>query len=229
MLHPVGPLPTAVYWRRRALVLTLLLAVLGGCSGLGLVLIGRHHPVTAVATVAATSARTAAATPRPTPAPTPALEQVAPALAGVLRPPSTAPVTTTAAPAPGGPCSDAMLRLEVRAPTSASAAARPTFDLVLTNVSGVPCVRAVDARLQEMVMFDTAGNRVWGSSDCAPETSADSRTLAPGQQVSFAVLWSGLTSEPTCTAPRVAPPPGSYVLRGRLDTLTGPDTPITLT
>ena len=218
----MGPLPAAVYWRRRALVLTLLLAVLGGSGWLGLDLVGRHRPVAAVATVAATTSRSAPETP--------ALERVAPALAGVLSAPSaSAARTTTAAPVPGGPCSDAMLRLEVRAPTSASAAGKPTFDLVITNLSGVPCVRAMDKRLQEMVMFDTAGHRIWGSNDCSPESSSDSRTLAPGQQLSFAVLWSGLTSEPTCTAPRVAPGPGSYVLRGRLDTLTGPDTPITLT
>lgn len=220
----MGPRPAAVYWRRRALVLTLLLAVLGGGGWLGVLLTGHHRPVTAVDTVAATSSRTATATP------TPALDQVVPALSGVLAPPSSAsPATTTAAPVPGGACSDAMLRLEVRAPTSASAAGTPTFDLVITNVSPVPCVRAVDKRLQELVMFDTAGVRIWGSNDCSPETSPDQRTLAPGEELSFAVLWSGLTSEPTCTAARVAPQPGSYVLRGRLGSLTGPDTLITLT
>lgn len=220
----MGPLPAAVYWRRRALVLTLLLAVLGGGGWLGVLLAGHHGPVTAVDTAAATSSRTATATP------TPALDQVAPALAGILTPPSSpSPPPTTAVPVPGGPCSDAMLRLEVRAPTSASATGTPTFDLVITNVSAVPCVRAVDKRLQELIMFDSAGTRVWGSNDCSPETSPDQRTLAPGEELSFAVLWSGLTSEPTCTAPRVAPKPGSYVLRGRLDTLTGPDTPLTLT
>jgi hypothetical protein len=122
-----------------------------------------------------------------------------------------------------------MLRLDVRAPASASAAGKPTFALVVTNVSPVPCVRAVDKRLQELVLLDPAGTRVWGSNDCSPETSHDERTLAPGESVSFQVLWSGLTSEPTCTAARVAPHPGSYILRGRLDTLTGPDSPITLT
>lgn len=230
VLHPVGPLPAAVYWRRRAVVLTLLLAVLGGGGRLGVWLTGHHRQLTAVTTVAATSSRIATATPTPTPVP--ALDQVVPVLAGVLPPPSSpspSPVPTTAAPVPGGPCSDAMLRLEVRAPTSASAAAAPTFELVITNVSPVPCVRAVDKRLQELVMIDSAGTRIWGSNDCSPETSPDQRTLAPGEELRFAVLWSGLTSEPTCTASRVAPKPGSYLLRGRLDTLTGPDTPITLT
>ena len=222
MLHPVGPLPAAVYWRRRVLVLTLLVGLLAGCGWLGVQLIAHHRPATTMTPVAATSSQTAEETP--------ALEQVVPALAGVVTPASaTTPAPTTASAVPGGPCSDAMLRLEVRAPTSASAAGRPTFDLVVTNASSVPCVRAVDKRLQELVMFDTAGNRVWGSNDCSPESSPDQRTLAPGEELRFPVLWSGLTSEPTCTAPRVVPKPGSYVLRGRLDTLTGPDTPLTLT
>jgi hypothetical protein len=222
VLHPVGPLPAAVYWRRRALALTVLLGVVGGAGWLGLLLIGRHRPAAAMAPVAATSSRTAPATP--------ALDLVVAPLAGDLSPPPPAPaVPTTAAPVPGGPCSDAMLTLEVRAPTSASAAARPTFDLVITNVSVVPCVRAVDKGLQELVMVDLAGHRIWGSNDCSPETSPDERTLAPGEELSFPVLWSGLTSEPTCTAARVAPEPGSYVLRGRLGTLTGPDTPLAMT
>jgi hypothetical protein len=222
VLHPVGPLPAAVYWRRRALVLTLLLGVLGGAGWVGVLLIGPHAPGTGVTPVAATSSRTAL--------PTPALERVMPALAGVLIPTTAAPTTAKRSTAvPGGPCSDAMLRLEVRAPTSASAAAKPAFALVVTNVASVPCVRAVDKGLQEMVMFDTAGRRIWGSNDCSPETGRDRRTLAPGEALTFPVLWSGLTSEPTCTAPRVAPKAGTYVLRGRLDTLTGPDSLMTLT
>jgi hypothetical protein len=122
-----------------------------------------------------------------------------------------------------------MIGLAARAPATVPVGSEPTFELVVTNVSAVPCVRALDKELQELVLLDAAGHRVWGSNDCFPETAADPRTLAPGESVSLPVLWSGLTSEPTCTAPRVAPKAGSYVLRGRLDTLTGPDTPITLT
>jgi hypothetical protein len=41
-------------------------------------------------------------------------------------------------------------------------------------------------------------------------------------------VWGGLTSEPTCTALRANPAPGSYTVRGRLDTKVSPDTPLTL-
>jgi hypothetical protein len=121
-----------------------------------------------------------------------------------------------------------MLTLEVRTPASAAAGSKPTFELAVANVSAVPCVRALDKGLQEIVMFDGAGNRVWGSNDCFPEASSDVRTVAPGEVVILPLVWGGLTSEPTCTAPRAAPAPGAYVLRGRLDTKVSPDAAITL-
>jgi hypothetical protein len=121
-----------------------------------------------------------------------------------------------------------MIGLAARAPAGVPVGAKPTFELVVTNVSAVPCVRALDKGLQELVLLDAAGNRVWGSNDCFPETAADPRTLAPGESVSLPVLWSGLTSEPTCTAPRVAPAPGAYVVRGRLDTKVSTDAPLAI-
>ncbi len=226
MLHPVGPLPAAVYWRRRLLLLGLVLAVLGGGGWL---------------TVAAHSGGgepDAAATGRGVARPS--LEQVVPSLAAVEVPTvaatseptagSAAPPAAPAGPAPGGPCSDDMIAVDVRVPAPAVAAAsKPTLDLVVTNVSAVPCVRALDKGLQEIVLLDGAGNRVWGSNDCFPEASSDTRTLAPGEAAVFPVVWGGLTSAPGCTAPRVAPAPGDYVLRGRLDTKTSGDTALSLT
>ena len=63
-------------------------------------------------------------------------------------------------------------------------------------------------------MFDGAGDRVWGSNDCFPEAGSDPRTLAPGEVVALPLVWGGLTSEPTCTAPPGAPGPGAYTVRG---------------
>jgi hypothetical protein len=133
-----------------------------------------------------------------------------------------------ASPVAGGPCTDDMIGLEVRTPASAAAASKPTLELVVTNVSAAPCTRALDKGLQEMQLLDGSGNRVWGSNDCFPEQSSDLRTLAPGEAVSLPLVWGGLTSEPTCTAPRSAPLPGNYVVRGRLDTKSSPDAPFAL-
>jgi hypothetical protein len=121
-----------------------------------------------------------------------------------------------------------MLGLEVRSPGSAAVGDKPTFELVVSNVSAVPCVRTLDKRLQEISLLDSAGNRIWGSNDCFPEASSDVRTLAPGETLVFPLVWGGLTSEPGCTVPRGTPAPGSYVVRGRLDTKISPDAPLTI-
>lgn len=238
MLHPVGDLPAGVYWRRRALVLGIAASVLGGGGWLA-------------GTVGSTpdaGTQVAASTTDVTPSlAAPALEQVVPSLASgqtsasPTPDPSTAAPTTaaeppaattpppTAASATPGPCSDDMITVGVvPAAAQVSPAAKPTFTLVVTNVSSTSCTRSMDAGLREIVLLDAAGARVWGSNDCFPETSTDPRTLAAGEAVSFPLQWGGKTSEPTCTVARKAPPPGSYALVGRLDTKTGEPTPLTL-
>lgn len=238
VLHPVGPLPARVYWRRRLVVLTVLLAFLGaGAWGGVLLLPGGPGPADERTTPAAAGSAV----------PPPALAEVVPSLTAVVTPAPPEPVTDDAAeapappagaaaspapapaPAPGGPCTDEMLAIEVRTPGSVATGTKPRFELVVTNVSEVPCVRDLDKGLQELIMLDGDGARVWGSNDCFPESGPDVRTLAPGEAVVFPVVWGGLTSDPQCAADRNPPPPGAYAVRGRLDTTVSPDAPLTLT
>jgi hypothetical protein len=223
--HPVGPLPARVYWRRRAVVLILLLAVTGGGTWLTLVLLAARHD---------DSTRSAATG---TPVRVPALERVVPSPPTIVMPLPPDVAAAAAAvqaapavpePAPGGPCTDDMIGLDVRSPGTAAVGDKPTFELVVTNVSAVPCVRALDKGLQEIQLYDGAGTRLWGSNDCFPEASSDPRTLAPGQAVSLPVVWGGLTSEPTCTAARGTPGPGGYTLIGRLGSKITPPAPLAL-
>lgn len=227
VLHPVGSLPAAVYWRRRLLVATLLLALLGGGGWLLVAALTSGGDRTATAATATSGGVAGADEP-------PALARVVPSLAGVRTPspapePAGEPEPAPATLAPGGPCGDDVIDVTVRAPGSAPAGGKPTFELVVVNTAPVPCVRALDAGLQEVLLFDAAGSRVWGSNDCFPESGTDARTLAPGESVVFPLTWGGLTSEPSCTAERRPPAPGQYVLRGRLDGDTGPDVPFTIT
>src|SRR3954469_3992958 len=108
---PVGELPARVYWRRRLLVLALLFAVLGGAAWLGFALIaGRDGE--------------AAATGESSTVPGPLLERVAPSLSAVATPdppPRRAtPQVPASASVAGGPGTEEMLRLEVRAPAPAA-------------------------------------------------------------------------------------------------------------
>ncbi|MEI4273496.1 MucR family transcriptional regulator [Klenkia sp. LSe6-5] len=237
MLHPVGDLPAGVYWRRRALVLGIAASLLGG----GGWLVASTVPTTETDPQVAASSGPAQPSLE-----APSLEQVVPSLASVQTPAApeegsatasaappaeetaAAPVTA-AAPDPGQPCTDDMVAVDVLpgAP-QATVGSKPTMTLVVTNVSGVPCTRSLDAGLREIVLLDGAGARVWGSNDCFPEVSSDARVLAAGEAVGFPLQWGGLTSEPACTAPRSAPPAGAYSLQGRLDTKVGDPTPFTL-
>lgn len=200
MLHPVGPLPAAVYWRRRVLVLLLAGAVVGGGGWLATTAID-WRPGPAEASSGGSPAR----------------GQVLPSLAG--------------AQAPTPVCTDEMIDLTVRAPAAAVVGSRPTFQLVVTNMSTAACVRSLGAEQQEIVLADATGQRIWSSADCLAEgTGSQSRTtLTPGQAVSLDVVWGGRRSEPTCMAERVSPPPGRYVLRGRVGTKAAPEVALTLT
>jgi hypothetical protein len=207
-------------------LLVVVLALLAGLSWLGAALLtGRFDGEQSGAPTSSPS-RTVVRTP--------ALERVAPSVTA-LRTPTPPPVDgavvragSSSSPAAGAPCTDEMLGLAVRAPKAVAIGSKPTIELVVQNTSRVPCVRPLDKALQEVVLIDGRGTRLWGSNDCLPEAGPDTRTLAPGRAVSFPLVWSGLTSEPTCTAERVPPPAGDYVLRGRLDTKTTRDTPISL-
>jgi hypothetical protein len=222
VLHPVGKLPATVYWRRRLVLLVVLLVVLGGGGWGGYLLMTR--------TASAASGPTTATRP----AGTPVLERVVPPVTALLTPspmasaiPSVAP-RTPAGPKPGGPCTDAMIAVAVHAPPSVPVASKPTFTLVVSNVAAVPCVRALDKGLQEIVLFDAQGHRTWGSNDCFPEASSDRRMLAPHQAVAFPIVWGGLTSAAGCKGARVGPHPGAYVLRARIASKASPSTPLRL-
>jgi hypothetical protein len=216
VLHPVGPLPAPVYWRRRLLVLLLLVALVVGGSWVALSVLGGNQGRAAAGVSA----------PRTATGP-PALDQVVPSPAAVQVPGAAQP---SAPAAPPGACSDDALGLAVQPRVPGAPAGTPVeLDLVVTNTSAAPCTRALDAQLQEIVLLDHTGARLWGSDDCQPATTTDTRTLAPGQTVSFPVRWTGRTSAPGCAGQPVVPAPGQYVLRGRLDTKTTADATITLT
>jgi hypothetical protein len=153
VLHPVGPLPAAVYWRRRLLLLVLLVAVLGGGGWLSVALLSGSEGAASAADGTSEAAASSSAEP-------PALDRVVPSLAGVQTPtppPTAAPVAPAPPAAPvqeaGAPCSDDVVALEVRTPGTVASGARPAFELVVTNTATVPCTRVLDAQLQEMVLI----------------------------------------------------------------------------
>jgi hypothetical protein len=142
-------------------------------------------------------------------------------------PRETVPILETEpAPASGPPaCTNDMIAVgaEIDSPQH-TVGDRPELRLTVVNVSGQACVRDLDGALQEIVVWDRPiQNRLWSSNDCVNPSTQDLRTLVPGQPVAFAVTWSGLSSNPGCTAARTRLQAGDYTLLTRVaDKISGP-------
>ncbi|WP_226354134.1 MULTISPECIES: hypothetical protein [unclassified Pseudonocardia] len=275
-MHPVGPLPASVYWRRRACAVGVALLALFALLWLTTWLLiprGSDEPAGTAARTTPQSSQTTPDTGTAAPAPPPGSPSPAspapgtgapasvplPDPAAPGSPPAAAagtsagPATPNAGPAdetvrpddtprpsvqvpqaapspPTGPvpCTDAMIevRAETGQPTYPSGA-RPELRLVVTNVSGQPCVRDLDGAQQEIAVWSGDGaTKLWSSNDCANPSSDDLRTLVPGQPVAFAVTWTGLASEPGCAGERTRVGPGGYRVLARLDRVVSEPAPL---
>lgn len=250
VLQPVGPLPPSVYWRRRAVTAVAgLVAVVGVSTSLAGG--GADEPSGQAPVPTSTGSSPAAAPSATAPTgtggssadgPTAASDGPAePSPAGTTEPaerstteptpnePTPTATTTTTAPDPAG-CPDADLGVvaEVEQPAYA-VGEQPVFRLVVTNTGQQVCTRDLDASLQQVLVFGADGaSRLWSSSDCFPGGSDEFATLQPGEQRVYSVQWSGTTSEPGCTAPRVPVPAGQYSAVVTLGELTSQPVPFTL-
>ncbi|WP_433504619.1 hypothetical protein ACQP04_34455 [Pseudonocardia halophobica] len=141
------------------------------------------------------------------------------------------PPTEPAPPTGPPPCTNDMIAVgaEIDAPQH-KVGDRPELRLTVVNISNQACVRDLDGALQEIVVWDRPiKTRLWSSNDCVNPSTQDLRTLVPGQPVAFEVTWSGLSSNPGCTAARTRLPAGDYTLLTRVaDKISGP-THFTLT
>ena len=196
-MHPVGPQPASTYWRRRAVllgVLIVLLLVLKSCVG------GGDSPKGTTASMS---------TPTPT-------------VTATATPTATATASPTAAPA-GGACRDSVLRLQVTtdAPTYA-VGGMPRFTLIITNTSATVCTRDLGSKVVSLhVVSGTA--RTWDSDDCTEGQDNKPTTLAPGKATQVVELqWSGKRSRPGCPLPRDQAGAGTYQVSGTVGTLTSP-------
>ena len=158
----------------------------------------------------------AAAAPAPTTTSAPATTTPpTPGAAAATTTPAPAATTTTPAPeAALGPCPDASVVLTAEAAQPEYAVGeQPVFRLLVATSGDVPCTRTLDPGLQEVLVYSADGaTRLWSSNDCFPGTGTDTKTLEPGQTVSYSIRWSGTTSSPGCTAPRTPVAAGTYTV-----------------
>ncbi len=231
VLHPVGPLLPAVYWRRRVAVAA---GGLVAVAAVWLVLPGGGAGPQPGPRSAATGPTSAArSTPNSSPAPGP-LAATPPAIdPGFPADGNGTAAQAAAAPQPAGTgqagsagppalCPDSALTLRVTSekPTY-QIGDMPVIRLTVADVSAAPCLRDLGAAQQEILLY-ADGRRLWSSDDCYPGTGADPQVLQPGRPTTVAVVWSGLSSQPACAGTRVGVGPGRYTLVGRLGSLRSP-------
>jgi hypothetical protein len=223
MRMTVGPLPSTVYWRRRAIVLGAVLAlvvlVAWGCAAAG----SSSATSGGRAGGAATGHPAGSTTSSPT-ASAPALLPGSPSTTAPATGTPAAPANTT--PAPG--CTDAELTVVPAAVGKVQSGSYPRLSVTIGSTAAHDCSRDIGADQQELRLMQ--GNaRIWSSDDCDPTHGSYLTTFHPGTHVTYTLVWAGKTSTPGCKAPRTVVPPGSYQLVGRVGTKVSTPVPITIT
>lgn len=224
----VGPLPSAVYWRRRAVVLGALFIVLlvlfttcrgGGGSGAAKTS-ASSTPTAKTSEVPATPATEQSATPPPSQAPTTGA-------------PAAPPVATTGAPAqpPAGGCTDAEIKVTpVPSLTKAPAGQTIVIKLRIKNESDRQCNRDVGPDEQE-IYIKKGAQVIWSSDRCSTFRGSEVKPFPPNLEMEFQATWNGRqsTSCQNGAATGSAPDPGEYQVFGRLGTDLGTPVKLTLT
>nr|MDT0662682.1 hypothetical protein [Micromonospora sp. DSM 115978] len=232
----VGPLPPAVYWRRRAVVLgaalLFLIVLVYSCTGPG-----GSGADPGPSPTATPSGGTEPSGPllipetgAPSddeiddPADVPAPDGQPPAAAGDGTVPSVPP------PAEGS-CTDEEVSV-VPAPAQGSVKRGATVELRLKikNLSSRTCDRDLGSQLQE-IYIRVGAQLVWSSDTCSAPGESNVVTLAPGVVHEYQVAWNG--KDVTRCAGGVAngpvPAAGDYQVFGRLGTKRSEPVSLTLT
>jgi hypothetical protein len=255
MRSTVGPLPAAVYWRRRAVVLgALLLGVIVlfvSCSGGDDKDSNRGNGASSQAPLTPTSA---SQTPEEEPtftdpgpgAGNPSLPDPGELTAsGAGADPSagaggdpgdgtqggTQGGTTDTNVAAAGVCTDAEMSLTpMPAATTVRRGAPLAVRLKIKNISARTCTRDVGPDLQELYLGQGAG-RVWSSDTCSTVKGSEVRTFPPNGEREYNVTWNGKQAN-KCTAglaTGTAPAAGVYEMRFRLGAKVSAPVTITIT
>lgn len=217
----VGPLPPAVYWRRRAVVLAALsivvLVMFYACGG-----------ARAPAGPQLTSARESSQ-PAPGKSTMPSVLTPVSGKPPVTLAPTSAAPTAFTLPTTGptsltrsGPCGDDEITVTASASASKVAAGKPIdFTIKIQNAGSRSCSRDIGADAQELRLLD-AQTIIWSSDDCAARHGSDVHRFRPGDAVTFTLTWNGRRSRTGTGAVNCASPPvpaiAAYALLGRLDT-----------
>jgi len=224
----VGPLPSAVYWRRRAIVLgalfIVLLVLFTTCRGGG----GSGAPRTSASSTPTAGTSEPAPTPDAEQSPTPPATQ-----APTTGAPAVPPPATTGAPAqpPAGSCTDAEIKVTpVPSLTDAPAGQTIVIKLRIKNESDRQCSRDVGPDEQE-IYIKKGAQVVWSSDRCGTYRGSEVKSFPPNFEMEFRATWNGRqsTSCANGAATGDAPKPGEYQVFGRVSSDVSAPVKLTLT
>jgi hypothetical protein len=215
----VGPLPPAVYWRRRALVLGIVLVFVilfvAMCNNAG----GDHKPARGL-----TSGSPGNSTPTPTPSvQSPIIGGTAPGTGGSAGTGGSGGAQAdnpagsgTGADAGGVPqCTDDEMQLTPSVQKITGGYAPYQLNLKIRNTSAHSCKRDVGAGPQELHMVDGTGQVLWSSDYCQSAAGSDVRTFGPNIEALFQIGWDGFGDGPGCVkGPQLAG--GTYQIVAKL-------------
>lgn len=198
IMHPTGPQAPQVYWRRRAAVLGVVVAVLIGVVAGAWALWPKAQPEAA-----------------PTSAPVTALPTpIVAGSSGTPAPPASSAPATPAAPLACDPLS---VRAGLAGFKKLAQGSAQVFKVSLTNTTALPCVLAVSAN-NFAVAVTSGKDRIWTTADCAAWVPAKTVTLAPQQAYVFELNWSGARSSSSCKTTKATVGAGTYIAKA---TFTG--------
>lgn len=232
-LEPQGPLPTQIYWRRRALALGVAVVIIGIVAAVVVMVVsGGSGAETKNADQQQSAANAEEAAPTPLPGEAPGEKTP------IVPPPQQAPPpapTPTAAVAPppvlqeGDDCPDSTLAVKgITSQPEYVVGDQPKFTMVVTNIGLVACKRDVGAAVLAAYVYSLDNTRLWSNLDCAPSNETLVKTFAPGEQVTTEVTWTGMGSAPQCPLPRQPIGAGTYNLIVQLGNLRSAPVPFIL-
>jgi hypothetical protein len=229
-LEPHGPLPTQIYWRRRALALGIAVLVIAVIAAVVFVVV--KNTTGAENTSAEQPAPTATAAPTPLPGENP--EVKSPVVPPAQAAPAPTPTPTAAVTPPpvlneGDDCPDSTLAVKgITNQPQYVVGDQPKFTMVVTNIGLVACKRDVGAAVLAAYVYSLDNARLWSNLDCAPSNETLVKTFQPGEQVTTEVTWTGMGSAPGCPLPRQPIGPGTYNLIVQLGNLRSATVPFIL-
>lgn len=224
----VGPLPSAVYWRRRAVVLgaglLFLIVLLYSCTRSGDTGTTTGAGSTPSAPAAGEASPTAAS-----PAPGSASPSGAADAPDSASGPSTEPGASSTPPAdpPANParvddgtCTDSEVQVTpVALPAEVRRGAPVDLSLKIKNRSQRTCNRDVGADVQEL-FIKSGAEKVWSSDTCGTGKGSDVQSFTPGFERSYQLTWNGMDasrcSQGVASGPN--PPAGNYQVFARVGT-----------